>query len=65
MISGVNIISRKVSISSVNGAGASGGGGALSPSAGVLGGRAALRTFLGSKEQESLSESMAGFCIYL
>ena len=41
-----------------------GGGGTLSPSARVLGGRAALRKFLGSKEQESLSESMAGF-IYL
>ena len=32
----------------------------MNPSAGILGGRAPLRTFLGSKEQESPRESTAG-----
>ena len=58
MIPGVNIISRKASVLSVNGAG--GPGGALSPSTGALMGGAPLRKFLGSKEQESLKESAAG-----
>ena len=47
VIPGVNIISGKASVASIIEAG---GGGALSPSAEVLGGRAPLRKFLGSKE---------------
>ena len=54
MIPGVNIISGKVSILIVKGAGGSGGHSEPPPTSGVLGGGAPLRKFLSSKEQESL-----------
>ena len=45
MIPGLNIISGKINIASVNRAGGSGGGGTLSTSAGVLEGRAPYKNF--------------------
>ena len=54
MIPRVNIISRKASVVSVNGAGRSRG--ALSPSLRGLGGRAPLGKFLGSKRHLDLLE---------
>ena len=50
MIPEVNIISGKVSVASVNGAGGSGAVALLSLSMEVLGGQIPLRKFLGSKE---------------
>ena len=62
MIAGVNIISGKASVSSINGAGGSWGGWCSEPlSRGFRGGggRAPLRTFLCSKEQDGPGENTA------
>ena len=49
MIREVNIISEKMSVNKAWGSEGEGGGGALSPSVGVLGGRAPKENFLALK----------------